>query len=111
MNTDVKILAEKFNALWEHHFEFKVRYQIRVVDNKVDGSYDFYFEQSRQGRRQRSIPLHSIKRHELEYLETTLKQFRQVTQLTYVFANFEGQRWHSDGRLIQRKPASADPFA
>ncbi len=52
--------------------------------------------------RQRSIPLHTIKDHTLENLESIINSIKEHTQLTIIYRGFAGQYWPSNYFLIQK---------
>ncbi|WP_137597848.1 acetyl-CoA carboxylase [Paucilactobacillus kaifaensis] len=76
------------------------RYQLMVVDNVYDQTYNFFLDIQHKRNRRRSIPLHSITKYELQFLEQVIKQIKANTKLTIVYINFHEQRWPLSQRII-----------
>lgn len=76
------------------------RYQLMVVDNVYDQTYNFFLDIWHQHNRRRSIPLHSVVTYELQFLEQVINQITANTNLTIVYINFHQQRWPLSQRII-----------
>lgn len=101
MNKDLKLIEERLSILFKRRS--KTRYWLQVVDDPYDQTYNFFFNSQRKWQRQKSVPLHTVTDHNLEYLEKIMVDLQQFTRLTVQYDGFTGQRWPSSFRLIQRK--------
>lgn len=84
----------------DFHPKLNHRYQIMVVDNVYDETYNFFLDIQHKHNRQRSIPLHSVTKYELGFLEQVIEQIKAETQLTIVYINFHEQRWPHSQHII-----------
>lgn len=76
------------------------RYQLVVVNNVYDQTYNFFLEIHHKHDRSRSIPLHSVTKFELAFLEHVIEQIKTGTNLTIEYINFHHQRWPHSQRII-----------
>ncbi|MCI1985338.1 MAG: acetyl-CoA carboxylase [Lactobacillus sp.] len=77
-------------------------YQIRVAKVAIDGQIHFFFEDQPRDHRFKSIPLHSISL-DLDHFEEVIRAIRSQYGLSFNFYGFVGDRWPSNGNLIQKK--------
>lgn len=94
MEKDTEIIMERINPLFKRLYQ--TRYGITVADDIYDKRYNFFFWSQRKGHWQRSTPLHTLSKYDLEYLEKVIKEIKTQTRLTIQYVGFDGKRWPSD---------------
>ncbi|PWG00331.1 hypothetical protein [Levilactobacillus bambusae] len=84
------------------HFKKRPRtiYQLSVAWDPYEGGINFFILIHKLGHRQRSIPLHTVKTTELADFETIMTEIKGATQISVVYAGFDGLRWPSSNQLI-----------
>ena len=80
----------------------RARYQINIVNDRFDKRYNFFFLKGRPNHFTRSLPLRTLQdeEYDIEYLEAIYRELKKQTNFTIKFICFEGQRWHSNNKLI-----------
>lgn len=101
MNSDLKIIMERIDELFKRIS--KTHYWIEIANDPYDQTYNFFFNSQRSRQRLKSIPLHSVKTYNLEYLEALIVAFKLKNQLTIKFVGFYGLKWPNSQKIIQRK--------
>ncbi|GEK28532.1 hypothetical protein [Furfurilactobacillus siliginis] len=102
MNNDVKIIMERINKLFKRAPH--TLYHIQCTKNIYDEQFNFFFIIQPKGRRQHSIPLHTIDQYTLEYLQLVIKLLRKQTQLSIEYIGFtEKDYWPNSFDVIQKK--------
>ncbi|MEE6666155.1 hypothetical protein PS423_01925 [Pediococcus acidilactici] len=91
MNVDAKVILERIESLFKR--VPNTRYLINVVNDHFDQTYNFFFFIAKKKQRPHSIPLHSIKKYDLEYLEIVVNEIKKHYHLTLTYNGFSGQRW------------------
>lgn len=98
IDDDIRTLNKRISEQFQPVSQ--TQYRIDVVDEPHEKHYNFFLEILPKYRRQKSVPLHTLKEYDLEYLEQVINGLS--TKLTIVYRGFEGQRWPSNDRLIQK---------
>ncbi len=101
MNNEADLILERIEPLFKRLPH--TQYRINIVDNIYDKEYNFFFITLPKGKRQHSIPLHTIKVHDLGYLEEVVNAIQKKIQLTIIYTGFTGQVWPVSQREIQKK--------
>jgi hypothetical protein len=101
MNKDLEIIEGRASKLFKKLPQ--TIYRINIVNDKFDKTYNFFMEIMPRIKRIKSMPLHTVKNHDLEYLENLLIEFRKKTTLSFDFVGFQGMVWPSSGKKIQLK--------
>lgn len=101
MNKDLEIIMGRIQILFKRMNQ--TFYRIEVVNDKFDSGFNFFFHTQPKNKRVKSVPLHTVKKYELAYLEQLIKEIQKQTNLSIEFIGFEGMRWESSNRLIQRR--------
>ncbi|WP_461241199.1 acetyl-CoA carboxylase [Paucilactobacillus sp. N302-9] len=78
------------------------RYHVLVVNARPFKQINFFFEDDSQYDNNHSIPLHTLKNDDLEYFETVMKLYRRKTNLSVKLRGFQGLKWPSNDKHIQR---------
>lgn len=106
MNADVEIILGRI----EEHFKRvpNTRYVINVVNDKFDKTYNFFFFIGKKGKQPHSVPLHTVKKYDLEYLEKIIIELQKHYQLTLDYTGFTNQRWPNSWQIIQKKKKSTE---
>ncbi|MBS0937863.1 acetyl-CoA carboxylase [Lactiplantibacillus plantarum] len=101
MNKDVKIIVSRIKLLFKRMN--KTRYWLSVINDPIDQQFNFFFFSEHQGKRTRSVPLHSIKTYQLSYLEECISELKIESALSIEYLGFYQQRWPGSQYLIQKK--------
>ncbi|WP_426422236.1 hypothetical protein [Pediococcus acidilactici] len=67
-------------------------------------TFSFFIAKKKQ--QPHSIPLHSIKKYDLEYLEIVVNEIKKHYHLTLTYDGFSGQRWPNSWQMIQKQVSS-----
>jgi hypothetical protein len=99
LDKTTRLIYDRAQELFARHRN--TRYWITVVNDKYQQQYNFFFNIVPRGQRHKSIPLHTLERYDLNYLEHVTATLRAVLPLTYEFVGFTGQVWPHSQRVIQ----------
>ena len=100
-NDDLDIIMGRVKILFKR--KPRTIYKISVVNDHFDQTYNFFFCVDEKEKRSRSVPLHSIKTYELEYLEELITAIKKQTKLTIEYSGFKDVRWPKTNLLIQKR--------
>lgn len=78
------------------------QYHILVANVRSLKQINFFFEDESEYDLDHSIPLHTLKNTNLGYFESVMRLIRKQTNLTVKLRGFQGMRWHSNGKFIQK---------
>lgn len=101
MNSDYQTIIARI----EQHFTRKPQttYCLQIVNDKYDQTYNFFINIQPRGKRQHSIPLHTVENYQLEYLEKLVDQITKSYHLTIIYDGFTKMKWPVKQELIQRR--------
>ncbi|WP_057803424.1 hypothetical protein [Pediococcus stilesii] len=99
MNRDLDIIMRRIQILFKRMNQ--TLYRIEVVNDKFDEEFNFFFHIQPKNRRIKSVPLHAVKKYDLEYLEEIINLIKKQTNLSIEFIGFEDLHWQSNHRMIQ----------
>lgn len=95
-----KVIVERIKKKFVR--SHNVRYQIQVVNDKINKQYNVFFgvvTYDRDGGRQWSYPIIELKRYpDLAYIENVVMEVKKQLQFTVRMRGFQGEILQSDGR-------------
>ena len=91
--------VDVMEARIEHYFmpHIKARYQIQIVNDKFDNSFNFFFLYKKGAENTHSIPIRVIKDHDWIYFEQIVRELHHRVDFTLRFTGFQGEIWQSNG--------------
>lgn len=96
----------------EPHFKkmYKVQYYIKIVNDKFDDEFNFFFETVPMSNKahvwRRSQPLHTLETYDLEYLEKVIGELHNLTNISIRYQGFVGKVWPISGKRIAMEDVS-----
>ena len=96
----VDVMEERINHYFKPHI--RARYQIQIVNDKFDHSFNFFFLYKMGNENTRSIPIRVIKDCDWVYFEKIVRELHRRVNFTLRFTGFTGEIWQSNGKMIPR---------
>ncbi len=96
----VDVMEERINHYFKPHIT--ARYQIQIVNDKIDHSFNFFFIFKKGAENTRSVPLRVIEEYDWIYFEQIVRELRKRVSFTFRLTGFSGQIWQSNGKNIPR---------
>ncbi|MFT8606515.1 MAG: acetyl-CoA carboxylase [Liquorilactobacillus ghanensis] len=97
-HNEARLISRRITQYFKPHI--KARYQILVVNNKFDQTFNFFFELQQPPQLPHSFPLHRVTHYDLAYLEEIIKQLQSEYGFTFTFRNFTGLFWPNAQQAI-----------
>lgn len=88
----------------EHYFQphVRARYQIQIVNNTFDRTFNFFFLYKRGEENTHSIPIKIVREYDWVYFEQIVRELQHRVNFTLRFTGFKDQIWQSNGERIPR---------
>jgi len=101
MNEDYNLIIERIQINFTR--QRRTEYWLQVVNDPYDQTYNFFINIQPKKQRIHSIPLHTVTKYDLIYLERLIDQISSVFQLSISYDGFTGLTWPVKQELIQKR--------
>ncbi|WP_125979710.1 acetyl-CoA carboxylase [Loigolactobacillus iwatensis] len=81
----------------------QTRYWIKVVNDRYDQTYNFFFNYQRLHQVERSVPVRTITEFDLHRLELLIQEIKRLTEFNIEYEGFYHFLWPSSQRQIQKR--------
>ena len=106
LKDDIKIILSRVEMLFKRIPN--MRYSINIVNDRFDNEYNLFFEKVPRKQRPHSMPIHTLEKYDLEYLEQVVNEIQKHYQLSINYTGFVGERWPISKKVIQKKKSFSE---